>query len=53
MLVCLDMDEVFCKHLTKEWLENAELDMKIQQMNTIKENNTKINNAFKEFIKQW
>lgn len=26
MLVCLDMDEVFCSHLTKQWIENAELD---------------------------
>lgn len=26
MLVCLDMDEVFDKHLTKEWLQEAPLD---------------------------
>lgn len=24
--VCLDMDEVFCKHLTKEWIHNAPFD---------------------------
>ena len=26
MLICLDMDEVFCSHLNKEWLEKAPLD---------------------------
>lgn len=26
MLVCLDMDEVFCEHLTKQWIETAPLD---------------------------
>ena len=26
MLVCLDMDEVFCNHLTKHWIESASLD---------------------------
>jgi len=26
MLVCLDMDEVFCSHLTKKWIETAPLD---------------------------
>lgn len=26
MLVCLDMDEVFCDHLTREWIEKAPLD---------------------------
>lgn len=26
MLICLDMDEVFCSHITKEWIENAPLD---------------------------
>lgn len=26
MLVCLDMDEVFCHHLSKEWIEKAQLD---------------------------
>ncbi len=26
MLICLDMDEVFCSHLSKEWLESAPLD---------------------------
>ena len=26
MLVCLDMDEVFCSHITREWIEKAELD---------------------------
>jgi hypothetical protein len=25
-LVCLDMDEVFCSHITKEWITNAPLD---------------------------
>ncbi len=24
--VCLDMDEVFCKHLTREWIEQSSLD---------------------------
>lgn len=26
ILVCLDMDEVFCNHLTKQWLRTCELD---------------------------
>ena len=26
MLVCLDMDEVFCSHITKRWIEIAPLD---------------------------
>lgn len=26
MLVCLDMDEVFCSHITKDWIEKAPLD---------------------------
>lgn len=26
MIVCLDMDEVFCKHLSKQWIESAPLD---------------------------
>lgn len=26
MMVCLDMDETFCRHVTREWIEKAPLD---------------------------